>query len=113
VKDPRRQAAASDHARDAAAGIVEALQPERVVLFGSMAGGHAGPDSDLDLLVVLDTREPLPDATIRVRRAARARCRGIAMDVVVYAPQDYRDALARGHPLLRAIEREGIVLYAK
>ena len=39
--------------------LVEFYQPVRVYLFGSEARGEAGPDSDLDFLVVL------PDATPR------------------------------------------------
>jgi uncharacterized protein len=33
--------------------IVEQFHPERVILFGSHARGDAGPDSDVDLLVVM------------------------------------------------------------
>jgi predicted nucleotidyltransferase len=32
--------------------IVERFDPERIILFGSHARGTAGPDSDVDLLVV-------------------------------------------------------------
>lgn len=38
--------------------VVEAAKPAKVVLFGSVARGEAGPDSDLDLLVVLDHLDP-------------------------------------------------------
>lgn len=34
--------------------IVELFRPERVILFGSHARGTAGPDSDVDLLVVME-----------------------------------------------------------
>jgi len=34
--------------------IVEEVKPSRVILFGSVARGDDGPDSDLDLMVVLD-----------------------------------------------------------
>src|SRR5919197_4488873 len=33
--------------------IVERFQPDRIILFGSQARGDAGPDSDVDLLVVM------------------------------------------------------------
>ncbi len=36
--------------------IVDAVDPEQVWLFGSRARGQAGPESDVDLLVV--EREP-------------------------------------------------------
>ncbi len=39
---------------DAVNDIVERFRPVEVILFGSVARGEEGPDSDLDLLVVLD-----------------------------------------------------------
>jgi predicted nucleotidyltransferase len=36
--------------------IVKWFGPERIVLFGSHARGDAGPDSDVDLLVVMPVR---------------------------------------------------------
>ncbi|NLC58509.1 MAG: nucleotidyltransferase domain-containing protein [Armatimonadetes bacterium] len=33
--------------------IVQVAQPERIILFGSAACGSTGPDSDLDVLVVV------------------------------------------------------------
>jgi hypothetical protein len=38
--------------------LVEAYQPERIYLFGSVARGDAGPDSDYDLLVVVPDDAP-------------------------------------------------------
>jgi len=43
--------------REVVERIVDALAPERVILFGSYAEGRATADSDLDLLVV--TERPL------------------------------------------------------
>ena len=34
--------------------VVAHFRPQRVIVFGSVARGEAGPDSDIDLLVVLD-----------------------------------------------------------
>jgi predicted nucleotidyltransferase len=34
--------------------IVKRFSPEQVILFGSQARGDAGPDSDVDLLVVME-----------------------------------------------------------
>jgi uncharacterized protein len=38
--------------------LVVTAHPARVILFGSVARGEAGPHSDLDLLVVLDHLDP-------------------------------------------------------
>ena len=53
--------------------IVTALRawdPERIILFGSHARGDAGPDSDLDILVVLPDRQPATRATLIDMRVA-------------------------------------------
>jgi uncharacterized protein len=53
--------------------IVSAFDPETVVLFGSVADGTDGPDSDIDLLVVLG-HAPVADRRrlmVELRRAAR------------------------------------------
>ena len=43
--------------------LVEAYQPERIYLFGSVASGDAGPDSDYDLLVVVPDDAPARKAS--------------------------------------------------
>ena len=40
------------------AAIVSTAKPERIVLFGSAAAGTMDQDSDLDLLVVMETTTP-------------------------------------------------------
>jgi predicted nucleotidyltransferase len=67
---------------------VATAQPVRIILFGSAARGAMGPDSDLDLLVVVR------DGVHR-RRTAQAiyqslRGMGIAKDVVVVTESDVR-----------------------
>ncbi len=40
--------------------VVDYFRPRRVILFGSMARGESGSDSDYDLMVILDDDAP-PD----------------------------------------------------
>lgn len=51
--------------------IVDYFNPRRVVLFGSRARGDAGPDSDIDLLVILDDDAPADRLTLRAGWEAR------------------------------------------
>lgn len=63
--------------------IVSAVDPVRIILFGSVPRGEAGPDSDLDLLlVVLDEVDPADLARLmgEIRFAIRAP---VAIDVFV------------------------------
>ncbi|TAK32479.1 MAG: nucleotidyltransferase domain-containing protein [Chloroflexota bacterium] len=91
--------------------LVDAYEPERIYLFGSVARGEAGPDSDYDLLVVV------PDDAAPERRdsdlAYRAlRGTGIAADVLVCTRSYFE---ARRHlkaSLPGTILREGRLLHA-
>jgi predicted nucleotidyltransferase len=95
--------------------IVREVEPESVILFGSHARGEAGPDSDVDLLVI--EREPFGQKRRRRREAAllwRALAHiPVPKDIVVYSQQEaaaWRDS--PGHILAEAL-REGRVLYER
>ena len=88
--------------------VVEAAQPERIILFGSAARGHAEPARDLDLLVVKACAN---------RRELAARIRrqlyGVkaAVDIVVVTPEDierYKDAHAL---VIKQALRQGRMVY--
>jgi len=92
--------------------IVEEVDPEQVILFGSRASGTAASDSDVDLVVV----ESAPFGKVRSRRREwtrlwRALARfDVAKDILVYSRDEverWRDSL--NHELARAL-REGKVL---
>jgi len=91
--------------------IVETFHPRRIVMFGSRARGHAGPDSDLDLFVEMESDKSPWD---RIRDVSRLFSRRRwAMDLVVYTPEEvrrFKDVLGT---LLYTIEREGKVLYER
>lgn len=61
--------------------VVAYFAPQRVILFGSAARGDAGPDSDIDLLVVVDDDTPPEKATLAAGYAARRSYRRAA-DVI-------------------------------
>jgi Nucleotidyltransferase domain len=51
--------------RDLLDQVVAYFHPRRAIMFGSRARGKAEPDSDVDLLVVLDDDAPLEKRTLR------------------------------------------------
>src|SRR5437763_3533532 len=73
--------------------IVRQFQPRRVILFGSQAYGDPTVDSDVDLLVVMDTHEPLGRCAARV---AAAVDHPFPLDVVVRTPGALAEAYRRG-----------------
>ena len=93
--------------------IVDEVDPEQVILFGSRGRGDHRGDSDVDLIVV--EAEPFGPQRNRHREMVRLyhALAGfpVAADVLVYSREDvdyWRDAL--NHVLARAL-REGQVLY--
>lgn len=89
--------------------IVEAVAPEKIILFGSAARGQMGPDSDLDLLVVkaCENRREVSQAIYRSLRGI-----GGPKDVVVVTPEDVEEQKDIPGMVVRAALREGRVLYA-
>jgi predicted nucleotidyltransferase len=85
--------------------------PERIILFGSYARGDPGPDSDLDLLVVVPGVQHTRQESTRIRRALRGLL--VPIDVIVATPEQierYRDSIGLVYgPALR----EGQVLYER
>jgi uncharacterized protein len=51
--------------------VVAHFRPQRIIVFGSVARGAAGPDSDIDLLVVLD--DDVPAEMLGARSVYKAR----------------------------------------
>ncbi len=51
--------------------VVAYFYPRRAILFGSRARGDAGPDSDIDLLVVVDDDTPPEKVTLRAGYESR------------------------------------------
>ena len=66
--------------------IADKVHPQKIVLFGSAAHGEAGPDSDLDLLLIMESDLP------RYKRAAPIhllfRPYPCPMDILVYTPAE-------------------------
>ena len=54
--------------REYVAKLADEFRPERVILFGSMAEGRATPDSDVDLMVVMNGTRNSADRALEIRR---------------------------------------------
>jgi len=91
--------------------LVASYAPERIILFGSRATGSAGPDSDVDLLIVKETGHPPNDRQIEVERMLADRT--IPLDVIVYTPDELRKLYALGSPFIEDVMEHGRVLYMR
>ena len=91
--------------------LIDAYDPERVILFGSHATGAAERESDIDLLIVKETDRRPTDRRIEVERLLSDR--RIPLDILVYTPQELRDLYAAGSPFVEDVIETGRVLYMR
>ena len=68
------------------AAIVDTVQPERVILFGSAARGEVTPKSDIDLLVIIKDDEHYREAAWKIHTSKPTRTRRV--DLVVATTND-------------------------
>jgi predicted nucleotidyltransferase len=90
--------------------IVDAFQPQRVILFGSYGRGQPEPESDVDVLVVMDTALRETEQAVRICQAIEYH---FGLDLIVRTPETIARRLALGDPFLREIVTSGEVLYER
>jgi uncharacterized protein len=91
--------------------LIGSYQPQRIYLFGSVARGDAGPDSDYDLMVIV--RDDAPRDLKRSRLAYQVLWgTGTAADVLVWTASQFERLLAVPTSLPATILREGRLLHA-
>ena len=91
--------------------LLSVYQPERIYLFGSMARGNAGPDSDYDLLVVVadNAARERQDSDLAYRAL---RGTGIAADVIVWTHSAFERRKHVVTSLPATVLREGKLIHA-
>jgi predicted nucleotidyltransferase len=88
----------------------EHYQPERVMLFGSLATGETGEWSDIDLVIVKETTRRFLDRVADVMRLLRPN---VGVDILVYTPEEF-ETLCRERAFVRdEILGKGEVLYVR
>lgn len=90
--------------------IVAVAHPQVVILFGSRSRGDAGPDSDLDVLVVVADASARHDLAVRIREAIGPAA--MPVDIVIRDPHELQQRSRLPGSVERAALRDGITLYA-
>jgi predicted nucleotidyltransferase len=91
--------------------IVRHFRPEKVILFGSHATGRAGPDSAVDLLVVMPLTASRAAHELEIRAALRAY--HAPKEIIVTTPEPFEWRRAVSGTLERSAARSGRVLCEK
>lgn len=88
--------------------LAERFQPEKIILFGSHAYGQPTPESDVDLLIVMDfAGSPLQQAITISRELGLVT----PMDLLVRTSAQIQERLQMEDPFMREIIERGKVIY--
>ena len=79
--------------------IVEHFRPEKIILFGSVAKGTPTEESDIDILVIMDSGKRPARRSMEVSKVCRPKF--VSMDILVRTPEEIKKRLAIGVTLLK------------
>jgi predicted nucleotidyltransferase len=94
--------------QDLVARIVQACQPERIILFGSYAYGAPTSDSDVDLLVILPHDRKGVRKAVEILNAVNPT---FPVDLLVRTPAQVQQRLEWNDFFVREILERGQILY--
>jgi predicted nucleotidyltransferase len=85
-------------------------QPERVILFGSLAAGSSGEWSDIDLVIIKETDRRFLDRSKEVIQLLEPL---VGIDILVYTPAEM-EQLSRDRGFVRSeIQGKGKIIYER
>jgi predicted nucleotidyltransferase len=88
--------------------IAERFHPEKIILFGSQARGEATPDSDVDILVLMEHNKRNIEQALFITDEV---CPPFSVDLLVWRPNEVEQRIAWRDFFLRDIVSDGLILY--
>jgi predicted nucleotidyltransferase len=88
--------------------IASHFHPEKIILFGSYAYGNPRPESDVDLLVIMETNLRETEQALLIRKYVNPL---FGVDILVYTPSRLAQRLKWGDSFLREVIQKGLVVY--
>lgn len=90
--------------------VVKKYQPEKIILFGSMAEGRIHEWSDIDMLIVKETSLRPVDRCLELFRLIQPK---VGIDLFIYTPDEFKTLLDEKYSFLLDILRKGKAVYEK
>ncbi len=97
--------------QDITSKIISNYDPEKIILFGSYARENFNDDSDLDLIIIKNSKLPRHKRGLEVRRLFYGLT--IPMDLKIYTPIEYDQELQNKYSFLFSVMKESKILYER
>lgn len=107
----RTRASRKKQIQNMVARIAAEFDPDKIILFGSHARGQAGPDSDVDLLVVMPVKGSKRAKQLEIRAALRDV--HIPKDIIVSRPEEFQWRQNTVGTIEYPAVQEGKIVYAR
>ncbi len=91
--------------------IRDKYKPDKIILFGSYAYGKPSKDSDIDLLIIKKTKARHIDRAVKIREILKEENRFVAIEPLVYTPEEIDRRVALEDDFIKAIMEKGVILY--
>jgi len=91
--------------------IVKAVNPQKIILFGSYARGHETDESDLDLLIIIKNTDLPPYKRSRIIRKYLRGITDVPRDIVVYTQKEIEEWASVKFSFISNILTYGKTLY--
>lgn len=88
--------------------IANRFKPNKIILFGSYAYGTPIPESDVDILVVMETTQKESLQSLKIRQFINPM---FAVDIIVITPERLKQRLIWGDSFLKEVVNKGILVY--
>jgi predicted nucleotidyltransferase len=98
---------------DIADKIKKNYNPEKIILFGSYAYGKPTRDSDIDMLIVKETKKRSMDRWFTLKKLCQDPNRGIPFSPLVFTPKELDYRLSLGDQFIKDILGKGQILYER
>ncbi|MEA1909256.1 MAG: nucleotidyltransferase domain-containing protein [Euryarchaeota archaeon] len=90
--------------------IANALNPEKIIIFGSHAYGRPTEKSDIGILIIMETTKREIERMVAVNKLLRDYYKKINFDILVKTPVEVKHRLDIGDPFISEIISKGRVL---
>lgn len=98
-------------------GVVRELtkryKPERVILYGSWVWGNPTPHSDIDILIIKDSKRGFHERCLYAWHIIKDVIKGVDLIPIVLTPKEVQKRLARGDQFIEKILEDGEIIYAE
>ena len=89
-------------------GVKKNIPVSKVIVFGSYATGNVKEDSDLDIVLIAETKD---NFWKRLKAISKHYSNKVGMDVLFYTPQEFNDLADKRVFFKKEIVEKGLVVY--